>query len=336
MKKCLPVAVAVLLGAFGALAWSQTEGSANALEVSFPGKTWAVQIDSPGFTVKRNERKPDGRQYLFAINEQTGLVLSVTLEQSPNGADPKTCSDYLHKRMQSMAPFAPSDVRYSTAGTMPVVEYLVAELEGKPLQQKNFVACTAKEDVYVDIHLSKVQFKPEDETLFTSLLGKVWLTASHSAAPAASSPAEHDTRYYMGLGSRYFLQERYQEAIPPYQKALDLEKQQPTLEKDLWRVLVDNLGMAYGITGDLAKAETTFRYGLSKDPTYPMFSYNMACTYAERNDLDNTLIWLKKAFDNKANSIPGEGMPDPRKDDSFRRFLNEPRFQALVDSLRTK
>jgi hypothetical protein len=55
------------------------------------------------------------------------------------------------------------------------------------------------------------------------------------------------------------------------------------------QVLVDNLGMAYGITGDLKKASEIFEYGLSKDDTYPMFYYNLACTYAEMNDLDNTI-----------------------------------------------
>jgi tetratricopeptide (TPR) repeat protein len=85
----------------------------------------------------------------------------------------------------------------------------------------------------------------------------------------------------------------------------------------LWRVLVDNLGMAYGITGDLNKAEATFRYGLSKDATYPMFFYNIACVYGERNDLENALLYLNKAHTFRANSIPGEGLPDPPQ----RRFL---------------
>ena len=159
--------------------------------------------------------------------------------------------------------------------------------------------------------------------------------ASMSVAQAPADPPR-DSRYYMGVGSRYFLNEQYKEAIAPYQKALDLEKQNPKLDKNLWRALVENLGMAYGITGDLKNAESTFRYGLDKDPNYPMFHYNMACTYAERNDLDNTLKYLKAAFANKANMIQGETMPDPRADDSFKRFLDNPRFKELVDSVAPK
>ena len=143
---------------------------------------------------------------------------------------------------------------------------------------------------------------------------------------------QQDSRYYMAIGSRFFLQQQYKDAIAPYQIALDMEKQNPKLEHDLWRALVDNLGMAYGITGDLDNAEKTFRYGLTKDPNYPMFFYNLACTYAERNDLDKTIMYLKKAFENKANAIAGEGMPNPKKDDSFQRFLGNPKFQAAVNS----
>jgi tetratricopeptide (TPR) repeat protein len=134
-------------------------------------------------------------------------------------------------------------------------------------------------------------------------------------------------------GSKYFLNNQFDKAIGPYQKALDLEKNDRKLESKLWRTLIDNLGMAYGITGDLKSAEDVFQYGISKDPTYPIFYYNMACTYAERNDLDNTVKYLKTAFEYKQNIILGEQMPDPSKDDSFQRFMQNEKFRKLIESL---
>ena len=91
--------------------------------------------------------------------------------------------------------------------------------------------------------------------------------------------------------------------------------------------------MAYGITNDLNRAEETFNYGVSKDPNYPMFYYNLACVYAERNDMTKTMDYLRKAFALKANAIPGEGMPDPRQDDSFQRFMSNDTFRKFADSL---
>lgn len=135
-----------------------------------------------------------------------------------------------------------------------------------------------------------------------------------------------ETRSLIEQGSRFYLEGDYKRAIPPYQKALDREKANPTLSQTIWRVLVDNLGMSYGISGDLKKAKATFEYGLSKDPKYPMFHYNMACTYGEMDDPDNAIVYLKQAFDNKDKMIKGEKMPNPWTDSSFQRFMNNEKF----------
>jgi len=135
---------------------------------------------------------------------------------------------------------------------------------------------------------------------------------------------------YLEDGSRYYLKHDFKGAIGPYAKALELEKKHPTLDQTLWRVLIDNLGMAYGISGDLKSAKETFEYGLSKDEIYPVFYYNLACTYAEMNDLDGSIVNLKLAFKYKDNIIAGEQMPDPAQDDSFQRFLKNDRFIAAL------
>ena len=139
-----------------------------------------------------------------------------------------------------------------------------------------------------------------------------------------------ETRALMETASQFYLVGNYRRAIPPYQKALDREKANRTLGQNLWRVLVDNLGMAYGISGDLKKAKETFEYGLSKDPKYPMFHYNMACTYGEMKDPDNAIVYLKQAFENKNNMIRGEKMPNPWTDSSFQRFMDNERFVTAL------
>jgi hypothetical protein len=51
------------------------------LVIAYPGKSWALQIDAPGFVVKSKERKLDGREYLTAENSGTGIFLSVMMEK---------------------------------------------------------------------------------------------------------------------------------------------------------------------------------------------------------------------------------------------------------------
>lgn len=139
---------------------------------------------------------------------------------------------------------------------------------------------------------------------------------------------------YFKEGSAYYLKGDYQKAIEPYQRAFDLEKKEPTLEKKWWRVLVDNLGMSYGMTGDLKKAKDVFEYGITKDPSYPLFHYNMACAYAESGDEEKAIAYLRSAFENKKNIISGEQIPDPATDDSFQRYMKDEKFLKALKGIK--
>ena len=161
----------------------------------------------------------------------------------------------------------------------------------------------------------------------STLIGLVFCVSCFCVALAgAQEQANPQTLEYLEQGSALYIQGDLKSAIAPYQKALDLEKIKPTLSKTMWRVLVDNLGVSYGVTHDLKKAKAVFEYGLEKDPKYPMFHYNMACTYAEMDDLDKTIVFLKQAFAYKQNMNEGEKMPDPWTDSSFTRFLDNEKF----------
>ena len=163
----------------------------------------------------------------------------------------------------------------------------------------------------------------------------LWGTAL-AGSPFATRAQEKSAMDYIGEGSVYYLKGDYKKAIPPYQKALDLEKEKQTLDKDIWKVLIDNLGMSYGITGDLKRAKEIFEYGISKDPEYPLFYYNMACTYGEMDNVDKAIDYLKLAFERKANMIPGEEMPDPATDSSFERFMKNEKFLKALKEIKNK
>jgi hypothetical protein len=333
MKNRTIAAIALLITTCAGGAPPQETKPQEKLLIHYPGKAWAIAINSPGFVVETREHKPDDREYLVANHATTGLVLSVMLEKGNGPADASTCPDYLQNRVRSLPPdFAVTGVHPSRIGDMAVIEYLIPAAKKIPVRQKNFVACLTHEDVFVDVHLSKVQFRDSDEALFTDVLSKVSIAAAGSAA-APTKAIDKNSLDYMREGSRFFISNDFQGAIGPYQRALDLEKEQPQLERNMWLVLVDNLGMAYGISGDLKHAQEIFDYGLSKEPKYPMFYYNLACVSAGRNDMDTAIDYLQKAFALKTNVISGETMPDPRKDDSFQSFMSHERFRKFVESL---
>jgi hypothetical protein len=158
-------------------------------------------------------------------------------------------------------------------------------------------------------------------------------TGGRGGYPASDSVQSNGTAAldYFKNGSSSYIKGDYKLAIEAYSKALELEKKKPTLDKMLWYVLIDNLGLSYEMTTNLKKEKEIFEYGLSQDSTYPLFYYNLACAYAEMGDLDQTISNLKLAFANKANAIPGDTLPNPANDDRLVKLRKNDRF---VESLK--
>ncbi|HWQ03525.1 MAG TPA: hypothetical protein VNL38_03510 [Candidatus Nitrosotenuis sp.] len=313
------VAAAILLVAFAVAVLAQAPARGM---VSLKSKTWGVSVDLTGFQIEINETRADGRRYLFAAKKDAGFGFSIFLEEMIPGAKVKGCRENLELRAQSKD-FEKTDVKLSERDKWTVLEYVIPKHQGVAIRQKNIFLCQLRDEVFIDLHLSKTSYEPPD-------------AASLQAVIDSLEIREGITRTvmdYMEVASRHYLSRNYKLAIPSYAKALELEKQSPQLEKKLWYVLIDNLGIAYGSTGEVQKAKEIFEYGLSKDAEYPLFYYNLACAYAEMGDKEQTVANLKKAFERKANLLPGEEMPDAATDDSFQKLMKDRDFRDFVNSL---
>jgi len=318
--------------------------------MTWPEKGLGLSIDLAGFKKDLDLVKPDGRRYLMASHPKTGLNVSVTLEIVQTQASAQGCIDQLKLIQKGPLASRGQDIKLDTAGKLPTLEYILQKFEGVPVDQKNVYACLAQQDVYADIHLSKVQYITSDAPLFQSILKSVRLQPgpsetnqiqTNTQSPPQIKPqvqvqplAPPSSRELLDIGNALYRQSNYAQAIPAYQKAFELEKVEPQLDRNLWRVLIDNLGMAYGMTGQLKEARATFEQGIQADPAYPMFHYNLASTFAGMNDLDHAMQSLATAFRYRKKQHPGEkGMPDPRRDSSFQRFMKNKTFRALVKDL---
>src|SRR5919205_275564 len=293
--------------------------------LNIPGEKWAMELTLPGFVVSQDDLRGDGRgRRIMAENEAKGYVVSVFLEPVPGGRTAAQLRDWDASGHRE-SPVKTSDFKSAEYKGIPTLEYSIKEFQGHQLNQKHLNAYIVHEGFWAHVHLSKVDWHAGDEKLFYDIVDSVKFTGvGGSDAAAAAGPGPDGGGSAMDLlrdGSALFMRRDYKGAVAPYAKALELEKQSPRLPRDLWRALVDNLTMSYGISGDLARAKETAEYGLTKDPDYPLFHYLLANTYAEMGDLDNTILYLRQAFARRKNVIPGEHMPDPRADDSFARFM---------------
>jgi tetratricopeptide (TPR) repeat protein len=141
-------------------------------------------------------------------------------------------------------------------------------------------------------------------------------------------PSDVDAQAY--LGHALFRQEKYADAVVPYEKAHNLEASGRKLSPDQHRVLIDQLAMAYGISGDLKKSRALLESAIRDDPNYPLNYYNLACAYAEEGDKGKALTNLSLAFQHKDNILKGEKMPNPRTDSSFQKYVRDEDFIKLM------
>lgn len=332
MKRLRALAHAVLLALCLCASAPARQGAGDVRRISIPGEKWAMEFSLPGFGEAQDDMRPDGKgRRIMAGVEEKGYVVSVFLEPIPDGKSAPELRDW-DASGHRKSPLKPTDFKSAEYKGIPTLEYTIKEFRGRQVNQKHFNAYLVHGGFWAHIHLSKVLFEPGDEKLFYAIVDSVKFTeggAAAAQAPAAGGAVAELLRE----GSAHFLRGEYKQAVGPYSRALELEKQTPTLPSNLWHVLVDNLTMAYGISGDLKRAKETAEYGLSKDPDYPLFHYLLANTYAEMGDLDNTILYLRQAFARRKNVLPGERMPDPATDDSFKRFMKNEKFLAALKEI---
>lgn len=317
----------VLIGVLGLILFAF--GTAMATESPQPApialveQPWAVSLDMTGFHVQIDGVKPDGRRYVFATNSAASMHLSVTLEAVSGQATEQGCLAHL-ERIARTSPEQPRQniTRYEIR-QVPVLEYLLAEGNGTQIDRLHLFACVRKDTVYADIHVAKTGFTTGDESRLREVLQSLDIVP----APLAGS-LDH-----FRAGSAPYLQGRFRHAIAHYEQAIALERAHSTLDKAVWRLLVHNLGVAYGMTGDLTRAKATLDYGLSQDPANSLFHYHLARTYAGMNDLEKAMQSLHAAFRHDRQRKGGDRIPDPRQDVSFRRFMLDPTFRDLAESL---
>ncbi len=146
-----------------------------------------------------------------------------------------------------------------------------------------------------------------------------------------SDPSNLYAQFY--LGQTFFKEEKYAEAIGPYEKARALEKSGEVLSLDQHRIVTDQLVMAYGISGQVNKAHELLDNAIPQDTEYPLNYYNLACVFAEDGNKGKMLANIELAFQHKDHVLKGERMPDPRSDSSFQKYVQDDDFVKLMKAL---
>jgi tetratricopeptide (TPR) repeat protein len=133
-----------------------------------------------------------------------------------------------------------------------------------------------------------------------------------------------------GLADMNFMQRKFAQSAQYYTKVRGMDDKTHALDKAARHDMLDQLGLSYAYDAEYKEAEAAYLTALKEDPEFPIFHYNLACVYAETHKLDDALDELKQAWQLKDNMPQGRPFPDPRKDDSWRDYLDNPRFKEVV------
>ena len=169
----------VLLFVAAVAAFGQTNAR-DARRLLVPGRTWALELVLPDFEVKHDALTADGRSRRFrAENAGAGYVVSVTIAPA---STPRVSSKDLRDLAAERVRFEPSarreNFKTSDYKQTPTIEYLVRDFKGQPVNQKHLNAYVSRDNVWIDIHFSKTDFRDGDEKLFYAVLDTLRFTGA--------------------------------------------------------------------------------------------------------------------------------------------------------------
>lgn len=274
------------------------------------------------------------RPVLLMTSKSTHLDISYVLFPNSTGsAAPQICrDDVLNAAMRSLSPsLGLADIKQVKKQDHPpvngkplaIASYFLASMGDAKLAQQNLFGVAASPTTCAEIHISLTSYKPTDEPTLMAQLDSFAFDPDY--VPSAQD--------YFTLGSvLYNAFKAYDSAAFYYQRALDTLPAAAPLNAR--RVLVDQLSMSYGISGQLKQSRAVNEAAIKSDPDYPLYYYTLACADAEQGKAADAKLHLQQAFDRKANTLPGEHLPDPTTDDSIQKLKKNKEFWAFVQTLK--
>ena len=140
------------------------------LAFTVPAAPWTLTLPAADFVVAQRQVKPDGSAgYFHLTSEQSHLNVSFFIEPASQCKDSKACRDLVWK-LGNPAWEKPKNFISSQLGDVSYFEFLMPSFKGVPVQQQNMYAEFVVDGFWVDLHISKVLYKPEEHELFEQLV----------------------------------------------------------------------------------------------------------------------------------------------------------------------
>jgi hypothetical protein len=132
-----------------------------------------LTIPADDFQLAQKQMRSDGRgAYFDLVDEKQNINLSMFIEPVKDCNDSKSCRDMIWK-LGNPEWVNPQNVVQSEIGDVSVLELMVPKYQGMDIRQQNLYAEFVVDGFWVDMHLSKVLYKPEEHKLFERIIKSV-------------------------------------------------------------------------------------------------------------------------------------------------------------------
>jgi tetratricopeptide (TPR) repeat protein len=302
---------------------AQTQNDTADYKMALPNHNGQLQWHADDFQIVQSSVKPKGVEIGIRGENANGRsflgFLFLFPEQAPMTS--AKCRDGIMTPVKKQDPelmvLKTSEIANIDGQQVEVVRYEAGDYH-------NVRAFIATGDICGDLEFYSRSPLSEDDSELNKIIASFRFNPNYV-------PQVNDVVTY---GQMLYRREMFKDAAPLLEQAIAMLKaSDPTPDKTALRVLTDNAGMAWGISGNLAKARAVFDDAIQNDPDYPLNYYNLACADAEEGKLADARTHLTQAFARKANVIPGEKLPDPTTDDSFLPYKSNKEFWSFLQGL---
>jgi hypothetical protein len=140
---------------------------------TYPGKTWSLVVDVTDFKMNPNQMRDAGLGIMASgYNEELGLMITIFIEEKEFEGDALKYREY-YLKMDKKSPLIKTETKLYERGELAVYEYFVPTYQGETINQRHFNAILTREDTWIDVHMSKVEFKQEDWKYFEKVLDSI-------------------------------------------------------------------------------------------------------------------------------------------------------------------
>jgi len=194
---------AVLSGTATALAPQPAE---NTVRIGIPGVKGALEVNV-GPTSWSEDLTEDGREIqIKAMGRADHLLLTAFLQRVKFPASAERCRKEWWPKTKKVKMQHKDLQESSIKDGIALVEFMVPEFRGRKVGAKNVHAYLGSRDLCAEVHLSKAEFKPDDQQLFDAVL------ATTRLLPDEPEPKEPNSVLHIFTANKLYIRNDYANA----------------------------------------------------------------------------------------------------------------------------